>query len=205
MTTWALLAPGPSASSEDAERVRVACIPLGVISSAFPLAPWADFIAATDGGWWRKYTEAKGLPGKKYTMHEVGGVERVKVPGYVAVNSGVLGLECAKRHGATRVLLLGFDMHGTHFFGKYTNGLSNTTDQRRRMHLAQYARWAARNRDIEVFNCTPGSALKCFPEARLDDFCSDVQMGDAGVSGEVHVGACQHAAPDGAEALPSTA
>src|SRR5690606_16196507 len=100
----------------------------------------------------------------------------VKVAGYVSVNSGVLGLEVARSKGASRILLLGFDMHGTHFFGPYTNGLSNTTDQRRRMHLAQYDRWAARNRGIEVFNCTAGSALKCFPEARLDDFCSDVQV-----------------------------
>jgi len=201
MTTWALLAPGPSASAEDAERVRAAGIPLGVIGNAFQLAPWADFLAATDAAWWRKFPEALTLPGAKYTMHEVRGVERVKVAGYVSVNSGVLGLEVARSKGASRILLLGFDMHGTHFFGPYTNGLSNTTDQRRRMHLAQYARWAKRNRVIEVFNCTAGSALKCFPEARLDDFCSDVQVAHAGVSGEVHGGACEHAAPDGAEAL----
>ena len=169
MTTWALLAPGPSASAEDAERVRAAGIPLGVISSAFPLAPWADFIAATDGGWWRKYPEVKQLAGRKYSMHEVRGVERVKVPGYVAVNSGVLGLECAKRNGATRILLLGFDMHGSHFFGPYTNGLSNTSETKRRMHLSQYARWERANPGIEVINCTPGSALACFPRARLED------------------------------------
>ena len=102
-------------------------------------------------------------------MHQVRGVERVKVPGYVSVNSGVLGLEVARLKGASRILLLGFDMHGTHFFGPYTNGLSNTSEAKRRMHLAQYARWAKRNRDIEVFNCTPGSALQCFPTARLDD------------------------------------
>ena len=173
MTTWALLAPGPSASSEDAERVRAAGIPLGVISSAFPLAPWADFIAATDGGWWRKYPDAIQLEGRKYTMHEVRGVERVKVPGYVAVNSGVLGLECAKRNGATRILLLGFDMHGSHFFGPYTNGLSNTSEAKRRMHLSQYARWSRANRGIEVVNCTAGSALKCFKMARLDEYLQD--------------------------------
>ena len=63
MTTWALLAPGPSASAEDAERVRAAGIPLGVIGNAFQLAPWADFLAATDSAWWRKYPEALTLPG----------------------------------------------------------------------------------------------------------------------------------------------
>lgn len=170
---WALLAPGPSATAEDAERVRDAGIPLGVVSSAYPLAPWADFIAATDGAWWRRYPDAKQLPGAKYTMHNVRHVERVKVPGYVAVNSGVLALECAKRAGATRILLVGFDMHGSHFFGEYRNGLSNTSETKRRMHLSQYAKWAKANRGIEILNCTEGSALKCFPMARLDEYLQD--------------------------------
>ena len=173
MTTWALLAPGPSATAEDAERVRSAGLPLGAVTSAFELSPWADFIAATDGGWWRKYPEALKLPGAKYTMHQVKGVERVKVPGYVAVNSGVLALECAKRAGATRILLVGFDMHGSHFFGEYRNGLSNTSEAKRRMHLSQYAKWAKANRGIEILNCTEGSALKCFPMARLDEYLQD--------------------------------
>src|SRR5690606_22558214 len=93
VTTWALLAPGPSASAEDAERVRAAGIPLGVIGNAFQLAPWADCLAATDSAWWRKYREAMTRPGAKYTMHQVKGGERVKVAGYVSVNSGVLGME----------------------------------------------------------------------------------------------------------------
>ena len=173
MTTWALLAPGPSATAEDAERVRSAGLPLGAITSAFELAPWADFIAATDGGWWRKYPDAIQLEGRKYTMHQVRGVERVKVPGYVAVNSGVLAMECAKREGATRILLLGFDQQGSHFFGPYTNGLNNTSEAKRRVHLSQFARWGRANRAIEVINCTEGSALKCFPSARLDDYLHD--------------------------------
>ena len=169
MTTWALLAPGPSASADDAARVAAVGIPIGAVGNGFQLVESPAFVAATDGAWWRKYPEAKERCGKLYSMHTVSGVERVRVPGWTAVNSGVLGLECARREGATRILLLGFDMHGSHFFGPYTNGLSNTTDQRRRMHLAQYARWAKRNQDIQVINCTPGSALKCFPEARLDE------------------------------------
>lgn len=169
MTTWALLAPGPSATRQQAQQVRTAGIRLGVISSAFPLARWADFIAATDSAWWRSYPDAKHLPGRKFAIHAVPGVEKIRVPGWVACNSGVLGLECAKRLGATRILLLGFDMHGTHYFGEYTNGLSNTLPARRRMHLSQYTTWQKRNREIEVINCTAGSALQCFPFEVLDD------------------------------------
>jgi hypothetical protein len=169
VTTWALLAPGPSASADDAARVAAAGIPIGAIGNAFQLVESPAFIAATDSAWWRKYPEAKERSRKLFTMHNVYGVERVRVPGWVAVNSGVLGLQCAKLQGAMRILLLGFDMHGTHFFGPYTNGLKNTTEQRRRIHLSQYAQWAKQNQDIQVINCTPGSALKCFPMVRADE------------------------------------
>ena len=201
MTTWCLLAPGPSATAESAERVRAEGLPLGAITSAFQLAPWADFIAATDSAWWRRHPEALKLPGSKYTMHNVRHVERVKVPGYVAVNSGVLGLECAKRNGATRVMLLGFDMHGTHYFGPYRNGLTNTSEAKRRMHLTQYARWRRANPGIEVINCTPGSALTCFPKASLNDAIGSLlALGGRGTG--VPAGACERAGADG-EATPA--
>lgn len=172
MTTWALLAPGPSASQKVAENVRM--MRLGVIGCAYQLAPWADFIAASDRGWWRKYPEAMELKGKKYAMAPVPDVERVAVPQIgTTCNSGVLALECAKREGATKIILLGFDMQGSHFFGKYTNGLRNTTPNQRQQHHKQYEQWARSNKAISVVNCTPNSALACFPKASLEEvLCS---------------------------------
>lgn len=95
-------------------------------------------------------------------------IERVRIDALGAVvNSGVLGLECAVRAGATRILLLGTDMCGSHFFGPYAS-LRNTKPHQRMQHLKQYAAWARLNRKVEVLNCTPGSALDCFPKADLD-------------------------------------
>lgn len=202
MTTWALLAPGPSASAELAERLRG--FPLGVVGNAFELAPWADFLAATDSRWWRMHPQAKELAGAKYSMHAMPGVAQVRMQGGV-VNSGVLALECAKRRGATSILLCGFDMRGSHFFGPYRNGLSNTTDAKRRVHLGQYAAWRKANPGLHVVNLTENSALQCFPMARLDDYCSRIQMGNAGLPGNLHVGACEHTAPHGGAALQEAA
>lgn len=202
MTTWALLAPGPSASAEVAERLKV--FPLGTIGCAYQLAPWARFVAASDGKWWRTYPDARQV-GTGYTMHTVSGVEHVRIPQLGVVNSGVLGLEVAKRLGATRILLCGFDMHGTHFFGPYRNGLGNTTEARRKVHLGQYAQWQRLNRRIEVVNLTEGSALTYFPTANLDDFHCDFSVDDSGVQGQVHVGTRQHSAADGGEALHEAA
>lgn len=162
MSEWALLAPGPSAA------ILAPLIPdgllLGVIGNAFTLVGSAEFLASTDAAWWNKHPEAYAFHVKhRYCILGVRGVTKISMPGNVTCNSGVLALECAKRAGATAIHLHGFDMHGSHFFGQYTNGLTNTTDEKRRAHLRQYAIWAKANPRIRVINCTPGSALTCFP------------------------------------------
>lgn len=155
-----LLAPGPSMCQALADSVRGGFV--GVVSNCFQLAPWADFLVAQDRSWWQKHPDAQEFAGRKFSGNQLRGVERVKgAP--TNWNSGVLALQAAVQLGATRIFLHGFDMHGTHFFGPYTNGLSNTKEARRRVHLQQYAHWARGHKGIEVINCTPGSALKCFP------------------------------------------
>lgn len=169
MSTWALLAPGPSITEELANSVRH--LPTGAVGNAFQFAPWASFIAASDGGWWRKHPEARESDCKRFCMGEAYDTTLVRLSwSGNHVNSGVLALECAKREGATRILLAaGFDMHGTHFFGPYTNGLRNTLPHQRRVHLDEYRKWHSLNRkEVQVINCTPGSAIDCFPRADLE-------------------------------------
>lgn len=169
MSVWALLAPGPSATAEQAAKVHAAGIPLGAVGCAYQLAPEARFIASTDSAWWRRYPDARERDCPRFTMHKVSGLEFVQDFGLGFVNSGVLGLECVvKKFGATEVLLLGFDMRGSHFFGEYTNGLRNTDEQRRRQHLKQFETWGRSNKPVRVVNCTEGSAIKCFPRMDLD-------------------------------------
>src|SRR5690606_36956276 len=166
MTAWLLLAPGPSASAEAAESLRH--LPTGAVSNAYQLAPWAQFVAASDAAWWRKYPEAMKFP-ERYAMAPVGGVERVWSQFGAPCNSGVLALEGVKMKGAKRVILVGFDMRGDHFFGRYTNGLTNTSPDRRRADLRQYDPWGNANRSVDISNCAPNSALNCFPMARIED------------------------------------
>lgn len=165
---WALIAPGPSACAEQAERVRH--LNVGAVGCAYQLAPWANFIAAADRSWWVKYPDVSVLSGRKFTMSAFPNAEKVTISYLGSVcNSGVLALEVAKNLGATRILLLGYDMKGSHFFGKYTNGLRNTTPLQRSNHFKQYEQWARTNKAVEVINCTQGSALTCFPKASLDE------------------------------------
>lgn len=155
-----LLAPGESMSQALADSMRGRFV--GVVTSCFPLAPRANFLAANDRHWWTKYPDARKFEGRKFSANRIAGVE--KLEGAVSNwNSGVLALEAAVYLGATSIRLYGFDMRGTHFFGPYVNGLRNTTADSRRVHRKQYAVWAKRHPQIDVINCTPGSALGVFP------------------------------------------
>ena len=162
------MAPGPSATRADAE--LCAGLPIGAVGNAFSLIDSPAFIAAADRAWWRAHPEALQVPCQKYAMSEVREVERVHIPQLGSVcNSGVLGLECAVRLGYKRIILLGYDMHGSHYFGQYTNGLRNTTPSQRQQHFRQYDQWARMNKGVEVVNCSRKTALTCFPTARLED------------------------------------
>jgi len=155
-----LLAPGPSMSQALADSMRGEFV--GAVGNCWELAPWAKFMAANDRHWWMKYPEARLFKGRKFSANNVKGVERLP-QAQSSWNSGVLLLAAAVHLGATSIRLYGFDMHGTHYFGEYKNGLRNTRPERRRVHFQQYAQWQRQNPAIKVVNCTPGSALKCFP------------------------------------------
>ncbi|UYB51154.1 hypothetical protein OCJ37_14285 [Xanthomonas sp. AM6] len=154
-----LLGPGPSASAELAERLRARRV--GVVSNAFELAPWAEFLAASDRQWWDKYPAAREFAGERYSSHRIAGVHQL-AGALTNWNSGVLALAVAAHLGATLVRLHGFDLQGSHFFGPYTNGLTNTAPARREIHKQQFAQWARQHPHVRVVNCTPGSALRCF-------------------------------------------
>ncbi|QNH21258.1 hypothetical protein HEP73_02172 [Xanthomonas sp. GW] len=160
MIEFDLLGPGPSASAELAGLLRARRV--GVVGNTFELAPWAEFLAASDRQWWDKYPAAREFAGERYSSHRIGGVQQL-AGALTNWNSGVLALAVAAHLGATLVRLHGFDMHGTHFFGPYANGLTNTAPARREIHKQQFAQWARQNPHVRVVNCTPGSALQCFP------------------------------------------
>lgn len=164
---FAVLCTGPSMSQAVADAVRN--LRVVAVNGSYELAPWAEALAANDVNWWAKNPQAHTFKGQKFTTNRIKGVERVEGRSAVGppVCSGVLGLEVAKMLGASRILLLGADFHGSHFFGDYTNGLKNTTDVRRRQHAAQFALWKRANPKMEVINCTEGSKLECFPRMAL--------------------------------------
>lgn len=174
---FAVLCTGPSMSLAIADSVRH--LPTIAVNQAYELAPDAVAVAAIDARWWTQNPKAKLSTGRKFAWAKITDVESIQSEAITSGTcSGVLALEVAKMMGATRVLMLGLDFHGTHYFGPYANPLNNTSDAYRRVHRHQFKQWGRANPQIEVLNCTEGSQLDIFPLRSLDACLAESSIHD---------------------------
>ncbi len=180
--TVAILASGPSMTAEAAEKVRAAGLPAIAVNTTFRLAPWAEWLHGADAAWWKHTPGALTFAGIRTSMEEVQGVHLIARAGrvgcgdekdsiYTLGNSGAQAIQLAVKAGAARVLLLGMDMSGGHWHGEHSAPLRST-------HPDIYAVWrdwmgtlaaGLEQRGIEVLNCSPDSALTCWPKVGLDE------------------------------------
>lgn len=145
-----------------------------------------------DGPWWEK---SEGLPkfnGTKLAhdtgvcanyrdVHKIEVVDHARMlfeePGTIGSggNSGFQAINIAAQFGATRILLIGFDMHaanGVHWYGKNAwRNANNPMDH-------NYVRWrdalakqagVLKAMGIEVINASPDSALVCFERRSVEE------------------------------------
>ena len=188
--TVAILASGPSMTQADANTVRDARLPTVAINTTWKLAPWADMLYAADSYWWERYKEeVKVFSGLRVSacvgyrhpdllfLRNTGKAGFDEDPSCVRTggNSGYQALHVALHTHARRVLLLGFDMchpqQQAHWHGRHPDPLRNAGEgvfDRWRKHFADLA-VAASRRGTEVINCTPGSALKEWPQVPLEE------------------------------------
>lgn len=182
-------ATGPSLSAGQVQHCRE--VPTIAVSDAYKLMPWADVLYSCDTRWWDVHGPralAAGVTSQRWSCHEAGKNDKRAaaaqhglhlVPGVrgsvfepagfirYGNNSGFQAINLAILFGAARVLLIGYDMRGTHFFGRHERPLVNTDPGQ----FIQEFNTAAKKLPpgVEVVNCTPGSALRCFPAAALQD------------------------------------
>lgn len=163
----AVLCTGPSLTQADVDYCRGRCKVVAV-SDAIYMAPWADALVSYDKAWWNAHKP--DYSGPKYHCHneKIEGVERVtEIPG----NSGTLGLLIASRMKPDKILLLGADLKGTHFFGKHTKpNLRNTNALQFTTMKKQFAKFT----HLPIVNCSPDSELMCFPRGDLRTELADV-------------------------------
>ena len=190
--TVAVLASGESMSQAVADSVRH--LPRIAINDTYKLARDAEVIYASDSMWWLGNPDALSCPGIKATIEPVRGISP-NVPDCVRVlantgregfdpaggfrtlnNSGGVGIQIAAHAGAARILLLGFDMRGGHWHGQHARPLGNPDERRFAKWIASMAGLAsALPRTVEVLNCTPGSAMHCWPIVPLNDALNQLE------------------------------
>lgn len=169
---FVVLATGQSVTADQVELVRELhasgkCGAIAV-SDMYLRAPWADALVSNDKNWWEVHPEASKFPGRRFCGMSYPGTERLEQTGEFnsGVSSGLQGMRVARDvFHASRILLIGFDMHGTHYFGPHPAPLKNTSPERFLKLLKQFDGW----RFGEVINCTPGSALKRFSTGELSE------------------------------------
>ena len=104
-------------------------------------------------------TQAKGLSRDADTVHSGG-------------NSGYQAINLAYHLGATRIILLGFDMfcHGgrSHWFGDHPASFPNSKGNPARF-IADFRTIKPEDYGIEIINCSRVTALDAFPVMALEE------------------------------------
>lgn len=198
--TVAILASGPSMSSAVAAKCKH--LRTIAINNTFQLAPWADMLYAADDKWWRLTEGWREFVGLKVTCDNVDPkrtgawfkellyLRHTGAEGFdpdpscikTGRNSGYQAIHIAAHAGAKRILLCGMDMRGGHWHGQHKSGLSNKSCFEQWIELFATLKPELDKRGVEVWNCTQGSALKCFPYMDLDEACALPDQAAVGVS-----------------------
>ena len=183
--TVVILASGPSLTEADCDYVRGKARVIA-INSTYRLAPWADVLYACDARWWVWHQGAKDFAGLKFALTK----DAARWPGVVVLkNTGTNGLEhdphglkngrnggyqsinLAVHLGATRIVLLGFDMQKgpkgeQHWHEDHPNKIG--PDYRKWLGLFETLVGPLKKVGVEVINCTRSTRLACFPCASLE-------------------------------------
>jgi hypothetical protein len=194
--TVLVMGSGPSLIQADVDLARAHVDATIAVNDSYKFAPDATVLYAADGKWWGwhkgcvaphsvravKFPAFTGLI--RYALTKTPWYPDVQIlrrgtqsglmsdPAKVALghNGAYQSINVAVHLGATRVLLLGVDMHekgGHHFFGKHPDQTKPpfSVCLERFKTLVEPLRQAG----VEVINCTPKSALTVFPMCDLSD------------------------------------
>ena len=184
--TVAIFASGPSLTVEDVEYCRDKVDASIAVNDSYKLAPWATALYAADESWWHVQKGALSFTGLRYSVQQHAvpwGVTVLKRTGDVGLevdpkglrtgkNSAYQAVNLAVHFGATRIVLLGVDMKlgpkgKRHWFGTHPRGLNDRTDFGDFIEAFQTIVEPLKQIGVSVFNCSPDSALDCFPKRPL--------------------------------------
>ena len=154
--------------------------------------PDAEYLYACDQKWWehhlpqvdrvfggKRYKQYRDPPEKVWAeKHGITAIHGESKPGlgrdrlHFGHNSGYQAINLAYLMGATKIVLLGYDMQWTggkkHWFGDHPTGFANGNFEEYVKHFTALAE-DLKAEGVEVINCSRETALKQFPRAELKD------------------------------------
>lgn len=184
---------GPSLSIEQVnlceEKWKEGKIRVIGINDAYRIAPWIDILYAADKKWWMEHSGVPNYKGLKigieedcrrfgndiHVMRNTGskGLERNRDGLRTGSNSGYQAINLAFHLGASKIILIGYDMKlgkkdEKHWFGDHPWRTTNIPFQ---SFLSAFPslRKETNKEGVEVINCTPESALDSFKKGNLID------------------------------------
>lgn len=181
--TVVIIGGGPSLTLDDVRYCKERA-PVIAVNDAYRLAPWSYMLYACDLKWWQWHEAAARFHHNKWTTsleaHEQMGIHYIRGADgdglstdpeliHFGQNSGYQAINIAYHLGASRVLLLGFDMSIAH------NGQSHWFGDHPDKIRSSYGGWLknfetiAEQNLIEIINCSRHTALKAFPQATINE------------------------------------
>lgn len=171
--TAVIVASGPTAAETPIYLARDKAKVI-VVKDSWRLAPWADILYGCDGTWWCHHNGVTEFKGQRFTSSP-SAAKKFNIDLFISngTNSGLRAIYLAERLNASRILLVGFDMHdrrGTHWHGQ---SMRNPGQREMQIWLDEMNRVACRL--TNVINCSPDTALTCFP---FQSFAKAIEIGN---------------------------
>lgn len=164
-------------------RARVICI-----NDAYRLAPWGDVLYAADSKWWHTHRGVTSFVGLKYSLQPESarwpGVQILENTGETGLdvsptglrtgrNSGYQSMNLAVHLGASRIVLLGYDMQAlkgqanSHWFGEHPPNIRADSPYDTFIARFETIVQPLAALGIDVINSTRETALTVFPRRPL--------------------------------------
>jgi hypothetical protein len=177
---------GPSLTRDDAKYAMDRCSGTIGINDAYRLQLPIDIIYAADHKWWNNHYQPvmKAYPDTiKITVMEMAAREYPELkflkcaqyPGWSdqpnmlhgGGHSGYQAINLAMLAGASRILLLGYDFQGTHWFGKHPD--NSRQDFPIWQEAARGTYNLAKNQGVEIINVSRETSLEEYPRRVLEE------------------------------------
>jgi hypothetical protein len=193
----AIVACGPSVKNANVELLKGKFKVLAIKEALSRLVPFADVVYGCEEPWWN---HVKGLPdykglklaweGSKINFEDVHRFAlfskthdeiMVDAPGVIGAggHSGFQALNIAVQFGASRILLVGYDLHlnkHVHFYGRNTWSRANNPNDTvfpRWIDGMERAAVKLSAMGVEVINASPVSKVQSFRKASIEEAISE--------------------------------